>query len=169
MNADRQGLSKPRNLGGVEHNQNEISSPRSPAFGGPELPRILIDTSVWIEYFRSRSSSLSNEVDDILSRREVCVPSIVIAELVQGAKSEREISIIKDFLEAFNIIDQKEDTWLKAGELSFNLKRKGRIVNLTDCYIAVIAQEHDCQIFTLDEHFKDIQKSFNIRLINHFK
>jgi hypothetical protein len=31
----------------------------------------------------------------------------------------------------------------------------------------VIAQENSCQIFTLDEHFKDIQKSLPISLINH--
>jgi predicted nucleic acid-binding protein len=117
------------------------------------VEKILIDTS--------------NKVDEILSKKEVYVPKIVIAELIQGAKSEREVSIIRDFLEAFSIIDQTEDTWFKAGELSFNLKKKGNIVNLTDCYIAVIAQEHSCQIFTLDEHFKDIQKSLKIVLINH--
>jgi predicted nucleic acid-binding protein len=131
------------------------------------VEKILIDTSVWIEYLRNRSSSLGNKLDEILSRKEVYVPKIVVAELIQGAKSEREVSIIKDFLEAFNIIDQEENTWFKAGELSFDLKKKGKIVNLTDCYIAVIAQEHGCQIFTLDEHFKNIQKSLNISLINH--
>lgn len=127
----------------------------------------MIDTSVWIEYLRNRSSSFSNRIDEILSKDEVYVPKIVIAELIQGAKSDREVSIIRDFLEAFNIIDQSEDTWFKAGELSFSLKRKGKIVNLTDCYIAVIAQENICQIFTLDEHFKDIQKSLPITLIDH--
>jgi hypothetical protein len=131
------------------------------------VEKILIDTSVWIEYLRNRSSSLGNKLDEILSRKEVYVPKIVVAELIQGAKSEREVSIIKDFLEAFNIIDQEENTWFKAGELSFDLKKKDKIVNLTDCYIAVIAQEHRCQIFTLDEHFKNIQKSLNISLINH--
>jgi hypothetical protein len=130
-----------------------------------EADKILIDTSVWIEYFRNRSSSISNEVDEILSKKEVYVPKIVIAELIQGAKSERDVSIIRDFLEAFKIIDQTEDTWLKAGDLSFNLKRKGKNVNLTDCYIAVMAQENGCQIFTLDEHFKDIQKSLDLDLI----
>jgi len=129
--------------------------------------RILIDTSVWIEYFRDRFSVLSNKVDEALSEKEVLVPKIVIAELIQGAKSEREVSIIRDFVEAFSVIDQTEETWFKAGYLSFNLKKKGKIVNLTDCYIAVIAQENSCPIFTLDEHFKHIQKSLDISLINY--
>jgi predicted nucleic acid-binding protein len=127
--------------------------------------KILIDTSVWIEYFRDRSASLSKKVDEILSRQEIYVPKIVIAELIQGSKSERGISVMEDFVDAFNIIDQKEETWTKAGRLSYNLKKKGKTINLTDCYIAVIAQEHGCQVLSLDEHFKDIQKAFDIHLV----
>ena len=109
--------------------------------------KILIDTSVWIDYFKDKSAGLSRKVDEILSRYEVYVPKGVIAELIQGSKSEREVSIIEDFVDAFNIIDQGEDTWIKAGRLSFNLKKKRKNVNLTDCYIAVISQEHGCRIF----------------------
>ena len=129
--------------------------------------KILIDTSVWIKYFRDKSAGLSKKVDEILSKHEVYVPRIVIAELIQGSKSEREISVIEDFVDAFNIIDQREDTWIKAGRLSYSLKKKGKTVNLTDCYIAVIAQECDCRIFSLDEHFKDIQKLVSIHLVDH--
>jgi predicted nucleic acid-binding protein len=129
--------------------------------------KVLMDTSVWIKYFRDKPTSVSKKVDEILSRQEVYVPKIVIAELIQGAKSEREISVIEDFVDAFNVIDQREDTWIKTGKLSFNLKKKGKTINLTDCYIAVIAKEYECQIFSLDEHFKDIQKSLNIHLVSY--
>jgi len=128
--------------------------------------KILIDTSVWIKYFRDKPAGLSKKVDEILSKHEVYVPKIVIAELIQGAKSEREISVIEDFVEAFNVIDQREDTWIRTGRLSYNLKKKGKTVNLTDCYIAVIAQENDCHIFSFDEHFKDIKKGFDIQLMD---
>ena len=128
--------------------------------------KILIDTSVWIDFFKDKSAPLSEKVDEILSRHEVYVPKVVIAELIQGSKSEREVSIIQDFVDAFNIIDQREDSWIKAGKLSHNLKKKGKNVHLTDCYIAVIAQEHGCRILSLDVHFKDIQKSFNLDLVD---
>lgn len=128
--------------------------------------KILIDTSVWIDYFRNKSSTISQKVDKILSEHEVYVPKIVLAELIQGAKSEREISIIEEFVDAFNIIDHKEDTWIKAGKLSYKLKKKGKSLNLTDCYIAVIVQEYNCKIFTFDEHFKEIQKVFGIQIID---
>jgi len=129
--------------------------------------RVLIDTSVWIAYFQEQSLPKSLErVDEFLSSSKIYVPKIVIAELLQGAHSEKELTIIKDFLEAFYIIGESEDTWVKAGGLSFSLKKKGKSINLADCYIAIIAKEHDCAVFTLDKHFSEIQKEAGIRLIS---
>ncbi len=127
--------------------------------------KILIDTSVWIEYFRNKSSSVSQKVDKILEEDEVCAPKIVIAELMQGSKSKKELSIIEDFFDAFHIIDQKEDSWIKAGSLSYRLKKKGKNISLFDCYIAVIAREHGCTIFSLNRHFKEIQRLIDISVI----
>ena len=127
--------------------------------------KILIDTSVWIEYFRGKSSSVAQKVDGFLEKDEICVPKIVIAELIQGSKSKKELSIIEDFFDAFHIIDQKEDSWIRAGNLSYRLKKKGKNINLFDCYIAVIAQEYGCTIFSLNRHFKEIQTLLDISLI----
>ena len=128
--------------------------------------KVLIDTSVWIEYFKNKSQRFSGKVDDILTNQEVYVPTIVIAELIQGSRSEEDVSVIEEFIDAFNIIDQKEDTWVKAGKLSYDLKKKGKTVHLADCYIATIAEEHDCHILTLDKHFQDIQKVLNIHCVD---
>ena len=38
-------------------------------------------------------------------------------------------------------------------------------INLTGCYIAVIAMEQNCAIFTLDKPFKKIQKNSKVRLL----
>jgi tRNA(fMet)-specific endonuclease VapC len=127
--------------------------------------KILIDTSVWIDYFQNKPSSISEKVDGILSENNIYIPKIVIAELIQGSGSQKEISIIEDFLDAFNIIDQKEDTWVEAGKLSYRLRKKGRAINLADCYIAIIARAYECYVFTLDKHFEHIQAEININLI----
>ena len=127
--------------------------------------RILIDTSVWIEYFRSKSSSVEQKVDRFLEKDEIYIPKIIIAELMQGSKSTKELSIIEDFFDAFHIIDQKEDSWIKAGSLSYKLKKKGKNINLFDCYIAVIAQEYGCIIFSLNRHFKEMQSLIDVSMI----
>ena len=128
--------------------------------------RVLIDTSVWIKYFKDKPAGFSTRVDEILAKHEVCVPKVVIGELIQGSKTEREISLFEGFIGAFSVIDQKEDSWVKAGRLSFNLRKKGKTIHLTDGYIAVMAQEHDCYIYTLDEHFADLEKVLHVGLLD---
>ncbi|OPY93060.1 MAG: tRNA(fMet)-specific endonuclease VapC [Syntrophaceae bacterium PtaU1.Bin231] len=128
--------------------------------------RILIDASVWIEYFRNQSQNIVDFVMEIARNSEICVPRVVLAELMQGAKSEKELSAIAEFMDAFTIIDQTDHTWVKAGRLSHALRKKGKNVHLTDCYIAVIAQENSCAVLTLDEHFKDIRHHTRLDLVD---
>ena len=127
--------------------------------------RVLIDTSVWIAYFKNRDSHFSDKVDEMLTSAHICVPKVVIAELIQGAKSEKEIAVIKECFEAFTVIDHTESTWEQAGRLSFSMKRKGITINLIDCYLAIIAQENNCKLFSLDEHFSSIKKFTPLELV----
>ena len=127
--------------------------------------RVLIDTSVWIAYFKNTSAELCERVEALMSEAEICVPKIVLAELLQGSRSEREIRTIESFFGAFTIVDQGEHSWVNAGKLAYQLRKKGKTVNLADCYIAVIAHEQECPILTLDEHFKDIREGIAITLL----
>jgi predicted nucleic acid-binding protein len=73
--------------------------------------------------------------------------------------------VIRAFVEAFTIIGESTDTWLEAGSLSFALKKKGKTINLADCYIAILAMEHKCSVLTLDKHFKEIQKETGLKIL----
>ena len=128
--------------------------------------KVLIDTSVWIAYLQGTApGSLQQLVDDLLSGKEIVVPKIIIAELIQGARTEKDIEVIREFLEAFTIVGEGERSWIDAGKLSFDLKKKGKTINLADCYISIIAKENRASILTLDKHFKDIQKEIGLELI----
>lgn len=129
------------------------------------VEKVLIDTPIWIEYFQNRSQVLSKRVDEYLSQNKVCVPRVVIAELIQSSHSTRETSIIERFVEAFHIVDQNEKTWIKAGHLSHQLKKKGKKSRLKDCYLAVIAKDNDCHILTLGRQFEDIRNILDIQLL----
>ena len=59
--------------------------------------KTIIDTSVWIDYFRKQSAALSEAVDAVLSGDDVYIPKIVMAELIQGAKFLLWISILRRY------------------------------------------------------------------------
>jgi tRNA(fMet)-specific endonuclease VapC len=129
--------------------------------------RVVIDTSVWIAYFQAKApAGVLEKVDELLSDGDIYVPKIVLAELIQGAHSEKHFEVIREFVQAFTVISEGADTWMEAGRLSFALKKKGKTINLADCYIAMLAKEHKCSVMTLDKHFKEIQKETGLILLS---
>ena len=126
--------------------------------------KVLVDTSAWIEFFRKREpyySAIGNWMDE----DSICCTGLIVAELLQGVKTEKEFGAIKDFLQVFEFLKENKELWEKAGELSFNLGRKGYNVGLSDCYIAVAALENDAWILTLDKHFHLIKNIIAINLV----
>ncbi|MGE5892702.1 MAG: PIN domain-containing protein [bacterium] len=124
---------------------------------------MLVDTSVWIEFFRKREPYFSI-VTELMDNDEVCCVGIVLAELLQGSKSETEFNTIREFLHVFIFLPETADGWERAGELSFALSRKGKSVSLSDCYIAAAAKTHGVKLLTLDKHFAAIQKETSLNL-----
>lgn len=126
--------------------------------------KVLVDTSAWIEFFRKRDPYYTT-ISDWMDEDTICCTGLIVAELLQGVKTEKEFGAIKDFLQVFDFLKEHKELWEKAGELSFNLGRKGYTIGLSDCYIAVAALENDAWILTLDKHFHLIKNVIDIHLV----
>ena len=61
--------------------------------------RVLIDTSAWIAYFQAHApAGVLKKVDELFSDGDIHVPKIVLAELIQGAHSEKNLEVIREFV-----------------------------------------------------------------------
>lgn len=117
---------------------------------------VIIDTSVWIQYFRDPDSAEGDEVERLINAGEVAMVGAVYAELVQGARSEKEVLDLEYDLDAFPFLETKKDIWRRAGRLLFDLRRQGLTVPVTDVLIAAVALEGGHHVYTLDEHFRRV-------------
>lgn len=122
---------------------------------------ILVDTSVWIEYLRKKEI-IFEEINNLVEKNKVAICKLIVAELIQGSKTDKEVRAIKDLASIVPVLEERQDNWLKAGELSFNLRRKGVTVGLADCYISIMVNSYNALLFSLDEHFRVIGKHFSI-------
>ena len=120
---------------------------------------VLIDTSVWIDYLSRKDPPLGEIVDQLLENDRVACAAIVLSELIQGAKSEKEIRQLRIFLHPLHWIQGTDAHWERAGELSFRLKQSGKTANLTDCYIASLAQSAEAAVLTRDKDFLRIAEA----------
>lgn len=125
--------------------------------------KVLVDTSAWIEFFRKKAP-YHKIVLELMDSNRICCTGIVLAELIQGAKSQREVDVLKECLYVFDFLPDATELWEKAGALSYALRQKGKTTGLSDCYISVMIHANKVQLLTLDKHFEIIGKEFELNL-----
>ncbi|MBN1292945.1 MAG: PIN domain-containing protein [Candidatus Latescibacteria bacterium] len=117
--------------------------------------RILADTCIWIEYFRT-TSSLSEELRKLIREDRIVTTGLVILELLHGVKTSESKKLIKDAMLALAFLETTLDSWIMAGDTGYTFRRKGITLPATDLLLAAVAKVNNCSIFTIDSHFKVI-------------
>ena len=121
---------------------------------------ILVDTSVWIEFFRGRDPIFS-ELAERLEETNILALECVFAELLQGAKGIRERSLIREMWDSLPHFDETE-VLLRAGEESGQRKWKDLGVGLIDAWIVTAARLSGSQIWSLDKKMLSILSTSQI-------
>jgi hypothetical protein len=119
---------------------------------------VLVDTSIWIEYFNKPDSNAGKSLENLLKEGRVFLTGIILTELLQGAKIEKEFESILESMSALPFLETTLNTWIQAGRISFALRKKGITIPTTDLIIANLSLENNCKIFTLDLHFNKIPR-----------
>ncbi|MBK9306485.1 MAG: PIN domain-containing protein [Nitrospira sp.] len=117
---------------------------------------VIADTSVWIPFFNRPDSDEKAALDLLIDADEVMLVGVVLAELLQGCRTPSERETLSDALSALPYREVSTTTWMRTGDLSASLLRKGMTLPLSDLLIATLAIEHGCRVYSLDAHFKKI-------------
>ncbi len=118
---------------------------------------ILVDTSIWIEVFRDRSSRKRSTLENALDGDEIVLTRFHQLELLQGARDEREWSLLQEYLDAQDYLECGPESWAEAARIDFDLRRAGKTVRSPiDCCIAQIAIDHGVLLLHRDRDFETI-------------
>jgi len=66
---------------------------------------ILVDTSVWIDYFRGTQTPQAEMLDALLGSEPVVTGDLVLAEVLQGFDSEEDFNQARKLLTSFLVVD----------------------------------------------------------------
>jgi predicted nucleic acid-binding protein len=116
---------------------------------------VLVDTCVWIEYFRT-ASPISEELKNLIRNDLAVTTGVVVLELLQGIKKPADKELIKETILALPLLEATLECWILAGETGHALRQKGITLPATDLLLAAVAKKNACSIFTTDAHFKAI-------------
>ncbi len=121
--------------------------------------RILVDSSLWIEYYRPDGRpQRRSAVREAVVRDIVTTTAMVAIEVLQGATTPDAFEALRTDFGALHWLDVTRHMAERAARIGFDLHRRGQVVPSTDLMIAAVALEHECQLWHLDEHFERIAK-----------
>ncbi|MBR6080542.1 MAG: PIN domain-containing protein [Treponema sp.] len=111
---------------------------------------ILVDTSVLINFFRGRETTGTRYLEHIISNDiPFCINEFIYQEILQGAKDEKEFSMLKSYLSEVPMCSLKLDiqSYENAATLNFRCRRKEITIRSTiDLLIAETAVENGVKL-----------------------
>jgi len=120
---------------------------------------ILVDTSVWIEYFNGRRNNQTDKLDEFLSTEHVIMGDIILCEILQGFRRDSDFNKAKkvlDYLQCYSISNKK--LAIKSVENFRSLRKKGITVRkTTDVLIGTFCIENNIPLLHNDKDFSSLE------------
>jgi predicted nucleic acid-binding protein len=126
---------------------------------------VLVDTSYWIEYFNRPGTERARAVEALIREDRAALTGVILAELLQGARTKDEFSELRSALAAVLWVATTNERYARAGRLGFELRRRGVTVPTTDCVIAAVAESVGGRILTLDDHFEELARAASLTIL----
>jgi predicted nucleic acid-binding protein len=118
----------------------------------PSEVLVLVDTSAWIEGLSPRGEeAYAKAVASLLLARRAAVCEVVVAELLQGARSDAHLERLNRALSVAAPLDMA-GTGAVAARLSRELRSRGRAIPTTDLLIAATCAMHGAGLLHRDQH-----------------
>jgi predicted nucleic acid-binding protein len=89
----------------------------------------------------------------LMGRDEVATTGLVFAEVLQGAKAEKDYTEWYDRMSGLHFYADTQETWEKAARLSYELRRQGQQTGLSDLVVAMVAIQNDLDVYANDSDF----------------
>ena len=125
---------------------------------------ILVDSSVWVDFFSSKPGRGGGELRRMIEESEpFALTGLVVAEVLQGLT--RDAGRIEGFLAQWDMLEpQGFETYRQAAAIYRTARARGVSLTTIDTLIAAVALERGASVFTLDQDFSRIARITGLKL-----
>jgi predicted nucleic acid-binding protein len=128
---------------------------------------ILVDSSVWIDYFRGTVTPQSERLEALLGSELLAIGDLILAEVLQGFASDRDFNQAKELLTALHVISLGgQDIAIQAARNYRKLRSIGISVRKTiDTVIATRCIENQYTLLHSDRDFEPFVQHLGLRSV----
>ena len=125
---------------------------------------IVVDSSVWIDYFTGVQNKQSNLLDDTLGLNPVAIGDLILTEVLQGFRHDKDYRAARKLFEDVTIFDMLgKDRAIRSAENFRALRKKGVTVRKTaDVIIASFCIDQKLPLLFSDKDFKPFVKHLGL-------
>jgi predicted nucleic acid-binding protein len=130
---------------------------------------ILVDSSVWIDYFRGNATPQTDKLDGLLGSEPLAIGDLILTEVLQGFGSERDFTQAKKMLTSLVVVDLAgQDVAIQAAKNFRALRSLGITVRKTiDTIIATRCIESSYALLHSDRDFEPFVTHLGLRTVLH--
>jgi len=122
---------------------------------------VLVDTSIWIDYFRSGDNA--GDLDLLIDEDLVVTNDIILAELLPYLKIKRQTKVVRLLREIKSL--PLDIHWNGIIEFQVKcLKAGANGIGIPDLIIAQNAKQNNCDVYSLDKHFRLLEHVLKVKL-----
>ena len=129
---------------------------------------ILVDSSVWIDYFNGNKTDKTDWLDSSLGNIPIIIGDLILTEVLQGFQSDKDFKIARDLLLRIPFMPMDgQELALKSAMNYRLLRRKGVTVRKTiDVMIATFCIHYHLPLLHDDRDFDPMSKSLGLEIID---
>ncbi|MFZ5526425.1 MAG: type II toxin-antitoxin system VapC family toxin [Pseudomonadota bacterium] len=126
---------------------------------------ILVDSSVWIDFFRGTITPQTERLDALLGSEPLVVGDLILAEVLQGFGSDRDFNQARKLLTALDVVELGgQEIAVQAARNFRTLRAKGVTIRKTiDTLIATRCIESDYSLLFSDRDFDPFVEHLGLR------
>jgi len=128
---------------------------------------ILVDSSVWIDYFKGTTTPQTEKLDRLLGTQLLAIGDLILAEVLQGFNDEKSFNEAKKLLTLFDVVDLGgENVAIQAARNFRALRLQGVTIRKTiDTIIATWCIASDYELLHQDRDFEPFAKHLGLRCV----
>jgi len=128
---------------------------------------VIVDTSVWIDFFLNHRSPEALWVERELSRQRLGVTDLILCEILQGIRAESEFNLAYSQLRKLHISSPGgEDFALAVARNYRSLRRKGHTIRgAIDCWIATFCILQGHALLHRDRDFDVFERELGLQVV----
>lgn len=126
---------------------------------------ILVDSSVWIDYFSGNGYPETDFLDSVLGVSAIAVGDLTLTEILQGFRHDKDYKTAKRLLDELTIFELLGIKMaVKSADNFRKLRKKGVTIRKTaDVIIASFCIEHNLPLLFSDKDFKPFVQHLGLR------